>query len=255
MKLRTGIDWRWLVCAVLGLALLAMACGTDDAGDTAAEGEDTIEASRYIGLEIDDATALAEEEGRLWRIARDGEEHFGMDASLVVGRVTFEVDDGTVTVASIESETGPPDTEPDDVDDDPTLAQLQSDAIVRLVTVDNSFGSDTLPFDTVIVSTAVSNGSRPVQALALELVAAGIEADATVKFTDDPDTEIADFAASEATAVAVVEIEDLRVDGERAEIDLSLWCGTTCAVFLTYEAELAGQQWTITGTSGPIAVA
>ncbi|MDG2113112.1 MAG: hypothetical protein P8N02_10920 [Actinomycetota bacterium] len=40
----------------------------------------------------------------------------------------------------------------------------------------------------------------------------------------------------------------------QAEIDMGLWCGTVCAVFLTYEAELANDQWTITDTVEPIAV-
>ncbi len=257
---RTEVVRRRLVCAAVTLALFTASCddgdGGDTGGDVASEGEDTAGASRFIGLAVDDAVALAESEGRLWRISRDGTEFFAMDAALVEDRVTFEVDDGTVTSAGIESESGPSDTDPDDeVTDDPVLAQFQADAIIRLVTVDHHFASDTLPFDTVIVSTAVANTRQPLQPLALELIAASLDGDAAVKFTESPDSEIADLTDREAAAVAVAEIEDVRTGEDQAEIDLSLWCGTACGVYLTYEAELDAERWNITGTAGPVAVA
>ena len=65
---------------------------------------------------------------------------------------------------------------------------------------------------------------------------------------------IADLAANEASGMAVVTIEDIRVEDDRAEIDMGLWCGNVCAVYLTYQAELADSKWAIIGTSGPIAV-
>lgn len=257
---RTDVVGRRLVCVALALALLAASCGDDDAGDVggdvAAEGEDTAGSTRFIGLPVDDAVALAESEGRQWRIGRDGTEFFGMDAALVEGRVTFEVDDGTVTSASIEPAPGSSDAEPDDdVAGDPVLAQLQADAIIRLVTVDHQFASDTLPFDTVIVSAAVLSTSESLQPLTLELIAASLQDDAVVKFTQSPDDEIADLTDREAAAAAVAEIEEIRVNEDRAEVDLSLWCGNACGVYLTYQAELDTGRWKITGTAGPIAVA
>jgi hypothetical protein len=88
----------------------------------------------------------------------------------------------------------------------------------------------------------------------LELIAAAIQADTAVKFTQNPDAEIADLAASQTSGVAVVEIEDIRIDGNQAEVDLGLWCGTVCGICLTYEAELEAEAWSITGTVGPITV-
>lgn len=244
---------------VVGLA--AMSCGGSDDSDggadrPATDGEQTVESSRFVGLTTDDAVALAESEGRLWRISRDGEEYFAIDASQVEGRVTFEVDDGIISVAGIETESGPADTVPDDgLIDDPVLAQLQADAVLRLVTVDHSFESDRLPFDTVVVSSLIAgDSSRRLEPLALELVAAGIAADAAVTFTQNPDAEIADFAASRTSGVAVVRIDDIRIDADQAEIDLGLWCGTVCGVSLTYQAELDADRWTITDIVGPVAV-
>ena len=41
---------------------------------------------------------------------------------------------------------------------------------------------------------------------------------------------------------------------DRAEIGMELWCGSLCAVYLTYGAEPAPDGWTITGPVGPIAM-
>jgi hypothetical protein len=220
---RTSVVRRRVVCVTLTLAIFTTSCGGDargDAGgDIAAEGEDPATSSRFIGLVVDDAAALAESEGRQWRISRDGAEFFAMDAALVEGRVTFEVDDGTITSASIESTFGSSGPEPDDdVTDDPVLAQS-------------------------------------LQPLALELIAESLQGDALVKFTQSPDAEIADLTDREAGAAAVAKIEDVRAGEDRAEIDLSLWCGNVCGVYLTYEAELDTGRWNISGTAGPIAVA
>ena len=163
-------------------------------------------------------------------------------------------DDGQNTV---ESQDGPGETVPDDgVVEDAALARLQADAILRLVTIDHSFARDVFPFDTVVVSSQMATTpDRPLVPLALELVAADLRPDVAVTFTEVPDVEIADFAARSAGRVAVVRIDDIRIDGTRAELDASMWCGTTCGVFLTYAAELAGGTWNITGPTGPVAAA
>jgi hypothetical protein len=54
--------------------------------------------------------------------------------------------------------------------------------------------------------------------------------------------------------VAVISVDDLRIEGERAEIDLALWCGSLCGTWLTYEAKLGPDGWEILGTTGPIAI-
>ena len=70
---------------VVGLAV--MSCGGSDNGadQQATDGEQTVESSRFVGRATDDAVALAESEGQLWRISRDGEEFLAMDASQVEG--------------------------------------------------------------------------------------------------------------------------------------------------------------------------
>lgn len=255
---RESHRWR-LATMLIIVGLIALSCGDsgDDAGPGSSNGGHDTDATRFVGLEINEATALAESEERSWHISRDDDDLFPMDASLVDRRVTFEVDDGIVTAAEIETDSAPGSTRPEDtVPDDEVLGQLQAEAFLRLLTVDHSFASDSLPFETVIVSLLVADDSgRQLQPLAMELIAAQIEPDAALKFTEDPDAEIADLVQSRTAGVAVTRIDDIRIDGAHAEIDVNLWCGNACGVHLTYEADMEGSQWIITGTSGPIAVA
>ncbi|HEY5686293.1 MAG TPA: hypothetical protein VIY70_13040, partial [Acidimicrobiia bacterium] len=90
---------------------------------------------------------------------------------------------------------------------------------------------------------------------------AALEGPAGVTFVADAQAEAKRLfeASTEASAVspglpAVVSIGDVRIAGGRAELDLSLWCGSVCGVFLTYEVVATDGGWEVTGTVGPIAV-
>ena len=47
-------------------------------------------------------------------------------------------------------------------------------------------------------------------------------------------------------------IEAQRLEQERPEIELHLWCGSLCGIYLTYEAVEVDGTWIITGPIGPI---
>jgi len=68
-----------------------------------AGGEVTLE---WFGHSEDDAIAKATDEGREWRIGRSDDETFPLTEDFVPGRVTFDIDDGTVTFARIELDRG-----------------------------------------------------------------------------------------------------------------------------------------------------
>ncbi len=46
----------------------------------------------------------------------------------------------------------------------------------------------------------------------------------------------------------------LHLGAAQAEVELHLWCGSLCGVYLTYAAEQVDGQWVITGIVGPIAM-
>ena len=55
--------------------------------------------------------------------------------------------------------------------------------------------------------------------------------------------------------MAVVSVESLLILDDRAEVEMRLWCGSLCGVFLTYEAGSTDAGWEILDTTGPIAMA
>ena len=213
---------------------------------------------QFVGLDVESAGSLAASQDRPWRISREDDEFFLLTEDYLVGRVTFEVDDNVVSGATIEealpdSDPGPP---------TPIIgaesADLLSAAIVRIITEDNGFGGGD-PFQTVYVATLVSSDFSDIDPLALEQVAAALQDRMSIEFIADVEGKITDLFSLEgdpgATMAAVVSVDDVRIDGLTAEIDVAMWCGSLCGVWLTYEAELVDGAWQILGTTGPIAMA
>jgi hypothetical protein len=220
--------------------------GDDGLNETAVQGE------AFVGLTISEATALAEDEGRPWRIGRQDDEGFVLTDDLVPGRVTFEIGDGTVTSATIENPSVP--SADDAVVEDPSRADLIAVAVKQLLTVDNGFGGVDV-FDDIRVADVVgSDPDQPLQGLDLELIATTLSELGTVRFVDDADAEIGVLFEESPAGVAVVSVEDILLLDDHAEVELRLWCGSLCGVFLTYQAVPLDNGWNIIGTVGPIAM-
>lgn len=246
---------RYTVASVLVLLILATAGWAAGRGGEGAEGDvvgsDT-EHDRFIGLSLDEAAALAESENRIWRVARQDGTEFALTSDLSPGRVTFEVDEDIVTSAQIER----PNTDApgnDGTPEDPARANLLADAVVRIIGLDNSFGASDV-FDDIRVARFVGSSQTPLEPLDLEIIAAALDGMRSVRFMDDANAEIQALLDQTPEGVAVVVVERLDLLDDRAEVELHMWCGSLCGVFLTYEATPSGDGWEIIGTTGPIAV-
>ncbi len=250
MKHRYGVAGAVLILA-LAVGGIATAIGGGEAGsdgptDTATQSES------FVGLTIPEATARAEDEGRPWRIGRQDDESFVLTDDLFPGRVTFEIDDGTVTVAVIEQPHT--DSPGDAIAEDPARAGLIAAAVKRLLTVDNGFGGVDV-FDDIRVAAVIgSDPGQPLQGLDLELISATLSELGAVRYVDNADTESEALFEESPPGVAVVSVERILLLDDRAEVELRYWCGSVCAVFLTYEAVPDDNGWTIVGTIGPIAM-
>ena len=250
MKLRYGVAGAVLI---LALAVVGIASaigdgetGSDDRTDTA------IQSESFVGLTISEATALAEDEDRPWRIGRQDDESLVLTDDLVPGRVTFEIDDGTVTAAIIEQPNT--DSPGDAIAEDPARAGLIAAAVKRLLTVDNGFGGVDV-FDDIRVAAVIgSDPGQPLQGLDLELISATLSELGAVRYVDNADTESEALFEESPAGVAVVSVERILLLDDRAEVELRYWCGSVCAVFLTYEAVPDDNGWNIVGTTGPIAM-
>jgi len=130
---------------------------------------------------------------------------------------------------------------------DDLVMMLETDAVSRIVDEDSGLDPETDPFSEIIVASDIGGDTeRPVDPNVVGLLGySGRRA----RFTNDPDAEIAELEAVTTTDIAVVVIDDLRVDGERAEIDVRLWCGDGCDIALSYEAEMGPERFTITGVA------
>ncbi len=251
MQLRYGIAGAVLI---LGLAVGGIATaigdgetGSDDPTDTATQSEN------FVGLTLAEATARAEDEDRRWRIGRQDDESLVLTDDLVPGRVTFEIDNGTVTAAIIEQPNT--DSPGDAIAEDPARAALIAAAVKRLLTVDKGFGGVDV-FDDIRVAAVIgSDPGQPLQGLDLELISATLSELGAVRYIDNADTESEALFEESAAGVAVVSVERVLLLDDRAEVELRYWCGSVCAVFLTYEAVPDASGWTIVGTIGPIAMA
>jgi hypothetical protein len=73
---------------------------TSPATATSSTGPGSATATAFVGLRKRAAIDKAEREGRPWRIGREDDEQFGVTQDYVENRVTFEIDDGTVTTAT-----------------------------------------------------------------------------------------------------------------------------------------------------------
>ena len=155
----------------------------------------------FVGLSVEDAVARAEDEGRPWRIARQDDERFALTDDLVAGRVTFEVDAGTITSSVIEQPNT--DSPTDAIVEDPARADLIAAAVKRLLTLDNGFGGADV-FDDIRVASVIGNDpGSPLQGLDLELIAATLSEIGTVHFIDGTDAEIEALFANSPSGLAV----------------------------------------------------
>ena len=250
MKLRYGIAGAVLILAVAAGGI-ATAIGDGETGSDRPT-DNTTQDGSFVGLTLPEATSLAEDEGRPWRIGRQDDEPFVLTDDLVPGRVTFDIDNGTVTSAIIEQPNT--DSPGDAIDEDPARAGLIAAAVKRLLTVDNGFGGVDV-FDDIRVAAVIgSDPGQPLQGLDLELIAATLSEVGAVRYIDDIDTETEALFEESLAGVAVVSVEDVLLLDDRAEVELRLWCGSLCGVFLTYEAVPADGGWNIVGIIGPIAM-
>ena len=243
-----------VIVAALLVALVLAACAAEGNDGAAADGPGDSETQQtpFVGLSLDEAVNIADSEGRPWRVAREDDVDFVLTDDLHPGRVTFEVDAGIVSTAHIEQ----PNTDPsatDQISEDPGRAALIAAAVLRLSTVDNQFADPDI-FDEIWVASTVTSDNSLLDPLDLELIAGSLSDHAQVRFIDDSITEIDALFADAPSGLAAVAFERIELLDSRAELEMRLWCGPMCVVFLTYEAVPDGDGWEIVGTVGGIAV-
>ena len=111
-------------------------------------------------------------------------------------------------------------------------------------------------FTDVYVGDALGGqGGEPLEPLQLERIAAAVnESGATAQYIDDPNGLIQELVDDMRVGAAVITIDALDLLPDSAVVELHLWCGSLCGVFVSYEVSSVDGEWTITGLAGPIAM-
>ncbi len=176
--------------------------------------------------------------------------------------MTFGLDDGIVTAASIErpfedrDDSGQPPTQQQRDTGDMLAARDVPDilaaAVRQLLTVDHGF-NEAPPFTDVYVGNALGGlGGEPLEPLQLERIAATVnEIGATAQYVDDPDGLIQKLFDNTPEGAAVIIIDSLDLLPEGAVVELHYWCASQCVVFVSYEVASVDGEWIVT-LAGPI---
>lgn len=183
------------------------------------------------------------------------------------GSTTDPVDVGsTDTSRPTQDSTTTPESEPtppDQIAADPMPAVMAA-ALRNLILKDHTFGSGPPPFTEYLVVANVDAGAgdamvasqkgRELTGEEKAKIKAAISDFGPIRFIDNAD----DFRTADLTptveGAAILSVAMPEISGGSALIGVSLWCGGTCATWLTYRIELVDSAWTVTGTDGPVSI-
>lgn len=146
-------------------------------------------------------------------------------------------------------------------------SQLYSAALRQLILVDNPYARAPTPVGPVYIVDGPASRSAEMFTVAdgppfdteLENEITAQSADLPpVEFTTDPQ-QYADPARQGLTGVAgdgvIVGLSPpWWQDDGTVHVGAGLWCGIDCGLGLTYVLDRIGGQWTVTGTTGPVAI-
>ncbi len=133
-----------------------------------------------------------------------------------------------------------------------TTADLLAAAVTELLTKDTSFGAGHR-FTKLFVVGHMDDGT-PFTDAELQAVVDAASAFGPVEVIADAELARTESLEPIVPGAAIVTAGPVGGSEDRATVDMALWCGGLCGIWLTYGADLTDAGWTITGPIGPIAV-
>ena len=125
-------------------------------------------------------------------------------------------------------------------------------ATMHLLRNDTTFGQGHM-FPTVLVVDHLKDGT-PLTADQMSALSTAITRLSDVRFISDQDDFITDDLRPTIEGAAIITLGPPVIDGNEATIDMEMWCGGLCGIWLTYALEVGDAGWEVVGTVGPIAV-
>jgi hypothetical protein len=132
------------------------------------------------------------------------------------------------------------------------VTEILLQATLRLLQSDTTF-EDGYRFPTVLVVDRVKDGT-PLSADQMAALSRAIAPLGTVEFIADRDDYINHDLRPTVEGSAIITLGPVTIVGNQAKIDMEMWCGGLCGIWLTYALETGDAGWEILGTVGPIAI-
>lgn len=167
-----------------------------------------------------------------------------------------------VACAPSDGTASPPPEEREGAEEDAGAAMMAA-AVHQLLTVDHTFGDGAPPFTEYLLQahtdpaagTATGAGpARPLTEAEMAAIEDAVSALGPIRWIDDPDEWRTDDLRPTIDGAVIVGVGEPTIDGTEGLVPVSLWCGGLCGTWLTYQLELDGGTWVVTGIDGPIAI-
>jgi hypothetical protein len=136
--------------------------------------------------------------------------------------------------------------------DEEKMTQILVQATMHLLRNDTTFGQGHV-FPTVLVVDHLKDGT-PLTADQVNALTTAISDVTEVRFISDQDEFITDDLRPTIDGAAIVTLGAPDIDGDEATIEMGMWCGGLCGIWLTYALEVGDAGWEVLGTVGPIAI-
>jgi hypothetical protein len=139
-----------------------------------------------------------------------------------------------------------------DPGDGPWTSEILVQATMHLLRNDTTFGQGHV-FPTVLIVDHLKDGSALTddQKAALDAAVSSIS---EVRFIASQDDFVTDDLRPTIEGAAIITLGVPDIDGNDATIDMEMWCGGLCGIWLTYALEAGDAGWEVLGTVGPIAI-
>lgn len=132
------------------------------------------------------------------------------------------------------------------------VTEILVQATMHLLRNDSTFGPGHV-FPTVLVVDHLKDGT-PLTADQMAALSTAISSLGEVEFITDQNDYITDDLRPTVDGAAIITLGPVTIDNNDATIDMEMWCGGLCGIWLTYALEVGDAGWEVLGTVGPIAI-
>ena len=133
-------------------------------------------------------------------------------------------------------------------------AQVVAAAVAQVAKVDNTFGGTKVYSAIQVVENFDGMAGRPLDPTARGAVVDALRGYAEVVFVTDSRSLIGGDVMNAPRGLFIVTAGEPTINGDRAEIRMSMWCGSLCGTSRTYSVVRQQKTWRVTGTVGQITV-